>query len=669
MNFGHFIDYSTWKEAVDLLNFQIEHKKTNKSYNNLNFQYFSKISKKVKSVRTKAYYTSRVQNSLFYGLENEFFFEHHTVPKAGMGLRKYFFFSYPMQCLYYSIGVYLLKVSYQFKVDSKSPNIFSYYGGDIQWTNEKLVYNKKSIYYRHYHNLFKRKVTELSDEKEANRILVQLDIQNYFDELSISNLLRLINNYAKPSELKKYQYDELTQELIQFFFMYLHGNNLPQSSNNIFSGYIGYLYMIFGDHIVEDVVNSVRFDKHIEEYKIVRYVDDIYLSLDLPKDEKSNSLLSEKDENKLIFDLLHELSDQFYYKLGLRFNSKTNIYRTRKEEDRAALRKSVNKDYQFLDVDALRKLINKVKNENKTKGQKGKPKTATKQKEKISKIVEDALPVPKKTSLMFEGIEALSKLSSIDLFTSKHEEINDKLKYAYDEGVNNYLAKPDILSKLNQLLSGIEAVHLKVATKPLMSLFLRSDEASKRLKKIIENIDLLNTYNMEILLTYLSLTDFKSRKVFEKLQESIHYQSIIEKFSDSNPVNNKFPGYYNLSIDQLKPLIDQFSFVEQVRLRSYNEKLENYSISLNHLLNELHFVCCFLEKEDIKKYDANRVDDFLHKQHLENSTRIKIRNLFDRRNNNAVSHPGDSERIAWGVNENEYYMYKEIVSEVLKKIL
>lgn len=669
MSLGHFIDYETWKQAVDLLNFQINHKKTNKSYNNLNFHYFSKISSKVRVVRTREFYTSRIENSLFYGLQNEFFFEHHTVPKSGMGLRKYFFFSYPMQCLYYAIGIYILKVSYQLQLDSRSPKINSFYGGDVKWVNNTLLYDKQSVYYQKYHTEFKRKVGNLLNTKKTNRSIIQLDIQNYFDELSIARLLKLIGNYAKPSELKKYNYDELTQELIQFFFMYLHGDNLPQSNNNIFSGYIGYFYLIFGDLIIDDLVNSARFKDKIENYEIVRYVDDVYLSIDLLENTKEKDVVSENEENQLIFNLLHDISDHFYYKLGLRFNSKTSIYKTRKAKDRESLRKNINKDYQFVDADSLRLLTANAKNIASKQEPNAHTDTKKSKKNKSDKTIEDALPVPQKADLLLTGIEELSKLTSVDLFSSKQEKIIDKLKYAYDDQVGVFLDQEKIREQLDEMLDKIEPMHLKVAPKPLMSLFLRSLKSEKKIKQLVESINILNTYSIDILLTYLSMTDFKNKKIFDRLKESDHYRSIVEKFYDPYPVNSKLPGYYKLSISQLKPLLTQHSFIEQVRLRAYNEKLGNYSVALNHLLNELHFICCFIEKEDIIKYKSTSVDNFLHNRHIENADRIKVRNLFDRRNNNTVSHPGDDDRIAWGVGENEYFMYKKTVASVLSKIL
>jgi Arc/MetJ-type ribon-helix-helix transcriptional regulator len=49
--------------------------------------------------------------------------------------------------------------------------------------------------------------------------------------------------------------------------------------------------------------------------------------------------------------------------------------------------------------------------------------------------------------------------------------------------------------------------------------------------------------------------------------------------------------------------------------------------------------------------------------------RIKIRNLFDRRNRNTISHPSSDYKIAWEVTKSEYMEYREVVGKCLKLII
>jgi hypothetical protein len=118
----------------------------------------------------------------------------------------------------------------------------------------------------------------------------------------------------------------------------------------------------------------------------------------------------------------------------------------------------------------------------------------------------------------------------------------------------------------------------------------------------------------------------------------------------------------------MSALINQVSFIEQIRQRVYTERQGYYSISLNHLLNEIHLACCMLDGKDIKTYKEPDVSKCLIAKGCNNSTRNKISNLFNRRNNNPISHPGSDSRVAWTVEEKEYIDYKTHVANSLEKI-
>src|SRR3990170_5346749 len=85
LQFGYFLDFNYWKEALKLLNFQIEQRKTNKHYNKLNFFYFERIKNEMKNLDSIDYYNHKIANNLFYGLEKEFFYYNYPLPKPGFG--------------------------------------------------------------------------------------------------------------------------------------------------------------------------------------------------------------------------------------------------------------------------------------------------------------------------------------------------------------------------------------------------------------------------------------------------------------------------------------------------------------------------------------------------------------------------------------------------------
>ncbi|MFM7717775.1 MAG: hypothetical protein ACKO7A_35235, partial [Microcystis sp.] len=86
-------------------------------------------------------------------------------------------------------------------------------------------------------------------------------------------------------------------------------------------------------------------------------------------------------------------------------------------------------------------------------------------------------------------------------------------------------------------------------------------------------------------------------------------------------------------------------------------------------VNEIHAVCIKQEQANKKNYDVNDVVKFLQSKGIQHEVCIKVRNLFDRRNSNRVSHPGSDESIAWEVTKEEYLDYYEHVGRCLDFLL
>jgi hypothetical protein len=131
---------------------------------------------------------------------------------------------------------------------------------------------------------------------------------------------------------------------------------------------------------------------------------------------------------------------------------------------------------------------------------------------------------------------------------------------------------------------------------------------------------------------------------------------------------SEFPGYYNLHENQVLKIAKLSNVIEQIRLRVFAEQKKQYSMALSHLLNEIHSIAWQLDSPSIdqSKYKAVHVLDFLTKQGVPHGIRIKIRNLFNRRNKTPISHADTS---SWHVTELEYFDYRNQVGECLKCIL
>ena len=127
---GHFIDSKLWQDALDLLRFQIKQKRSNRHSNTLSMFYYEKVDADCLDDETQTYFKTKISSNLFYGLKKEFAVFSYVIPKPGLGLRDYKFFTYPMRVIYYTVGLYLLKLSQEFlnETHKKVKTIEAFYG-------------------------------------------------------------------------------------------------------------------------------------------------------------------------------------------------------------------------------------------------------------------------------------------------------------------------------------------------------------------------------------------------------------------------------------------------------------------------------------------------------------------------------------------------------------
>ena len=157
-------------------------------------------------------------------------------------------------------------------------------------------------------------------------------------------------------------------------------------------------------------------------------------------------------------------------------------------------------------------------------------------------------------------------------------------------------------------------------------------------------------------------------KLFKKLKANEQLKPIFDFIKEKKVTSTETTGLYKVNIKLMDNVTKQVSYNEQVRLRVFTERRKQYSIALNHLLNEIQLLCCTLEDKDIKTYKEHDVDTFLTNNGVDNLIKTKISNLFDRRNNNPISHPGSDSRVAWSVEEDEYNKYKEYVAKAIEQL-
>ncbi|MCG8347520.1 MAG: hypothetical protein MI924_07035, partial [Chloroflexales bacterium] len=153
----------------------------------------------------------------------------------------------------------------------KYPMIKSYYGGNLRFNKDTLVVNSNNIYYKKNYKQFRKAVKREALDQPSNKVVLKLDIKDYFDEISVPVLLNNVSSNIKPSIQSQMNYDKSSIEAIVFFFRYLTSNRsgIPQAENDIIGGFIGYLYLVFADLLFHTEI-AREYDL-INNHSIIRY--------------------------------------------------------------------------------------------------------------------------------------------------------------------------------------------------------------------------------------------------------------------------------------------------------------------------------------------------------------------------------------------------------------
>jgi AbiA family abortive infection protein len=629
---GDFINFSYWQEALKLLNFQILQQQKNRHFKTLSMIYYKKLGVPIDGVEKPEYFEKKVQSNLFYGMQKEFSCLPYMIPKSNIGLRKYRFFSYPLRVTYYSVGLYIFKLSYDFLAKfMKQKSIKSYYGGNMSLENNDLVINENNIYFKKYYKQFRNHVRQETSQNTGRKIVIRLDIQDYYDEIRVPVLLNCLEKYVMADRQAAMNFNQTTKEQIEFFFRYLArgGNGIPQADNDLISSFLGYLYLVFADILIEREVQKAKF---LDNYKIIRYVDDIFICLAF------NEFTNQDDQKKYAESLSSRIADLLYYELALRLNPKSRFFC-------------------LWDDDHLEQLLSTLK--------------------KVSPSYhidnEDDEPPANKIENIFHELYKI-KGAEIQPELGGGQDLRDEIfKDVFDERVRQMLNMEQNKAKIREIFTDFDFDKLKAYPLPLLILALSDNQTTHNLRSFLISKKSLTTRGADLIIQYLCQLDFQDTEMIKNLENHEPIAQIVRALQFPS-LSIYRPGYYNLTFSKIGKLAQMPYVIEQIRYRIASEQSANYSLALNHLLNEMHAVCYELEQlagkeHNAKDYDANDVDAYLDARNVPFEVRTNISKLFNRRNTNQVSHPGTEKHISWSVSKYEYEKFLSQVGECLELIL
>lgn len=630
---GYFLKFDLWLEAIKLLDFQIGQMENNKHYNTLSMFYYKQTAHLATSIKTEEYFEEKVANNLFYGLQHEFGFYDYVIPKGFFGLRNQKLLTYPMRVLYYSISLYILKLSQEFLQGyvKKNNHLKCYYGGDLKFDKDTLSVNHKNTYYQSYYKDFRNQVRDNVENNSENKLVIKIDIQNYFDNISIKILLENLDRFVKPSSKELMNFDTSTKEQIRFYFNHLSKNKqgIPQADNDISSSVLSHLYFTFIDLCIESEIR--RKVNSIKDYKIVRFVDDTFIFIDFNED------IDDYKRQGIAESITSEISDILHHKAGLRLNTKTRLYWLNDSNQKETLLKELKKispNYYFKDTDSQLTPQNKVDD-------------------------------------IFAELNKIKK-SSIGTLLGDDGSLQDEiLKEVYDTPVNKLLDKKENRAKIEEIFTDFNFDLVKVRPREIIIIISKNPKTMEEFSKFLHAKEKPSTRDLYLIIKFLCQTNFEDIELFRKLETGNEFGKIFNVYHKTEK-DCALTGYYNnLSANSIKSISKDPHIVEQIRLRVFNEKVESYSVALNHLLNEIHAIALLRDQQNKKtnEYEADDVVNYLIYKGVPHEICIDIRNLFDRRNRNTVSHPGSEQRTTWGVTKEEYFKYLEAVGKCLEIIL
>lgn len=616
-----------------LLKEQIEHYNKNKLYL-LNFDFFNKLYDRkflLSDENVKIYYNAKIKNNLFYSLRKDYFIYKYNIPKWLFWLRKYTFFSYELYLLYYSLWLYindLAKVKIEYKnllIENLKLNK-SYYK-TYSWTT--INYNKWKITtwydvykYNNHYNEFYKNIKKYSKFEWKNKIIIKLDLQNFFDDIDIKILLDFLD-WNINNKIDLWFNSSKKDEIIDFFNFIWFRKWIPQSDDNIISSYLSDLYLLKSDFKIIDFLknNNIKFS-------FLRYVDDTYLIFN------EDDLWKYKEKP---FLLLQKFWNIIYKETEIRLNNNKNSI------------------FFIKSIENWEKFLKNVKNIS-----------------QVSHITEedDDWNIKEKVLSVFTIINNLkniwdkndkielnyinndiNKLNSI--FTKDKEWIN-----ILNIILNNY--KEELIDSFNNF----DFHYVNFINKPLLALIKWTEDWKDWIENIylnfiafIKKIQIETIYDIYIFLEFL----LNDKEIFE-----LHKSKILKMEYHFLNEFNKENNIINIDNDWIYSNIElKENIIEQIKYRIICEISEEYSKAFNHLLNEFQNIIFNLDNKiniKIEFYNQKNVKSFLiNLWTIDNNLIINVWNFFDRRNKNNISH--------WNwisLNKEEYMQYQKIIFSLYK---
>lgn len=244
------ITYDIWKESCELI--QDYSLRYGKYY--LQLYPFYKYNN-LKYISSFDFYKKYVSSNAIFANYDNFDRIDNYCRKSDGSYRKRYLIPPIMYIYYISIGLYFSKKYNQ----KRNDDIFIEYGAD---------YTKRDLHYRNSYNNF---VNYISNNYINYNYYYKLDISDFFNKIDIDLLTKLLSD--------SFKFNQKEQKTFKEFIKWCGNGNFPQTECGVTSSFLATI--VYFDIIDNRLYNLLKKEKNIKHFKICRYVDDLYILLDI----------------------------------------------------------------------------------------------------------------------------------------------------------------------------------------------------------------------------------------------------------------------------------------------------------------------------------------------------------------------------------------------------
>ncbi|CCC85553.1 hypothetical protein PPM_2616 [Paenibacillus polymyxa M1] len=632
----------------------------------INFRLLKDVLLETSREKMSQFYDDFISTDIILAVPEMFSTDIVSIPKGMTGVREYRFFSMYSMVLYNSIGLLFVECTDTNLRDLNFNQKYIYPFYPTKFHKDKDNWKASSDYKEGYSDF----LSTLNQQLVVGDIVLRIDISKYFEEMQHKILIKIMQDYASPSLLTKYNLNGENNTItgLDFYFDSLMNKtqSIPQGRKNFVSDYLGYLYLVPFDVKVKELVKS-----NIMKFKsMVRYVDDIFIIFN-----KTEETIKNKEVFKELLSIEQRINSWLFDELQLTTNAaKTDRKIIKTSEERRGFlrftRKTVSSpisknklNYQLIYFqNSLRKF--KIKEAFSF--------LLTGEDRENLKVIFD----PKFQNYLFqkENVDRTKLILNEITFDLTADYINILIALFFirrkKKGGNKFTTH--LIKFIKKDLNLSDRRHIHILFTALAQNIDKTEEVVIR-KKIKADSEILRSNNYgKYLLSFFKIRK-KAKREPNLLGQTV-YERITEEYIVRKINNNKFfydiENHYNNLINELirSPFKDEEAIIQQLIYYANSILNQKWDLAFNYLNNFFHEFC----KVQYELKDTDNLNSVINKTShlLELNELMTIRKFYNYRNFNSISHPSQkgtpSIKISGKILTNYHHTILPIVLKIMK---